>query len=136
MKVLVDTSVWSQVFRRQIDKNANNALRSQLKELIEEQRAEIIGPIRQELLSGIRTSQQYLLLLEKLRAFKDLIISRADWERAAEMANICRAEGIQGSHTDFLICSVSERNHLSIFTADCDFNRYAEKLPILLFSPP
>ncbi len=133
MKILVDTSVWSQVLRRNSNGKSKQIEGLKLLELIQEQRVEIIGPVRQELLSGIRANKQFLELQEKLRAFVDLDIQSIDYERAAEMANICRGEGVQGSHIDFLICSVSERYHLSIFTTDRDFILYAKHLPILLF---
>jgi predicted nucleic acid-binding protein len=74
MKVLIDTSVWSLALRRTDKKKEKSTQAAVLMELIEEERAEIIGPIRQELLSGIRTSEQYLVLREKLRAFKDIEI--------------------------------------------------------------
>lgn len=130
MKVLIDTSIWSKVLRRQ---KHDHALSVQIDELIDEQRVEIIGPIRQELLSGIRNPQQFQFLKEKMRAFVDLELHTSDYERAAEMANNCRSQGIQGSSVDFLICSVSEQRHLAIFTADRDFEMYAKYLPIKLF---
>ncbi len=86
-----------------------------LYELIAEERVEIIGSIQQELLAGISSAKQYLILRDKLRAFTDIEIRSEDFERSAEMANTCRSFGIQGSHTDFLICSFSEKYHLSIF---------------------
>ncbi|MBA3237453.1 MAG: PIN domain-containing protein [Parachlamydiaceae bacterium] len=135
MKILVDTGVWSEALRRKSKENEVSHVATTLIELIEEQRVEIIGPIRQELLSGIRIKHHYLALRDKLRNFTDIILLSRDYERAAEMSNICRSEGIQGSPTDFLICSVSERHHLSIFTMDRDFSHYAKHLPILLFPP-
>jgi hypothetical protein len=55
-----------------------------------------------------------------------------DFERAAEQLTACRIRGIQGSNTDFLICAVSERLDLSIFTTDDDFTHFSEHLPIRL----
>ena len=52
MKVLVDTSVWSQVLRR--GEPENEPRERELRELLREGRAVLMGPIRQELLSGIR----------------------------------------------------------------------------------
>ena len=56
MMVLVDTSVWSLALRR---KPSNLGARDQahseaLRELVREGRVQIVGPVRQELLSGIR----------------------------------------------------------------------------------
>jgi hypothetical protein len=57
MSVLVDMSVWSLVLRRKGPKN--NAHAKELEKLIVESEAQIIGPIRQEILSGIREQKQF-----------------------------------------------------------------------------
>ena len=130
MKVLVDTSVWSLALRR--DRPAENALVGEFAELIDEQRVVMIGPVRQELLSGIRNAAQFDRLREHLQAFPDLALTVADFERAAEFFNLCRSQGVQGSNTDFLICAVAANRKLAILTADQDFVLFAEHLPIHL----
>ena len=94
----------------------------------------MIGPIRQELLSGIKERAQFERLREHLRAFLDLPVTTEDHEEAATFFNQCRDRGIQGSNTDFLICAIAARNGFSIFTTDDDFAHFAEVLPILLYS--
>jgi predicted nucleic acid-binding protein len=133
MKVLVDTSTWSLALRRG-DKSANKQTRQVLAELISDSLVEIIGPIRQELLTGIKSKKQFDELRHKLSAFNDLRLYTADFELAAQFANTCRQKGIQGSHTDFLICAVSANNNLSILTYDKDFNLFAKHLPLKLHS--
>ena len=97
MKVLVDTSVWSLSLRkRKLTGKEENTV-SELKELIHELRVEMIGAIRQELLSGIPDNEKYEVLRDKLRAFDDLPLTRSDFERAAEFFNQCRKRGIQGN---------------------------------------
>lgn len=128
MNVLVDTSVWSLVLRRGTEKTAPEA--RQLHELIAGRRVQMIGPIRQELLSGIRGQSQFKTLEARLSAFPDLPILTDDYIAAAHFFNTCRAEGIQGSNTDFLICAVAARNRLSIYTTDKDFTRFADHVPI------
>ena len=130
MKVLVDTSVWSLALRR--DRPVDNALVREFAELIDEQRVVMIGPVRQELLSGIRSAAQFDRLRGNLRDFPDLVLTAGDYERAAEFFNLCRSQGIQGSNTDFLICAAAANHHLAILTADQDFVRFAEHLPIHL----
>ena len=129
MKVLVDTSVWSLAFRRRAP--AHQAV-DELRRLIDHGRAAILGPIRQEILSGIRETGMFERLRDHLRAFSDEPISEADYERAAACFNTCRARGLQGSSTDFLLCAVAERHRLPILTTDEDFIRYARVLPIEL----
>jgi len=61
MKVLVDTSVWSLALRRrrEVLNSAEKSVVAELTVLIQEGRAGIIGLIRQELLSGLKTMEQY-----------------------------------------------------------------------------
>jgi predicted nucleic acid-binding protein len=94
---------------------------------------EIIGPIRQELLSGIRSEDQYEKLRKHLAAFPDLEIRTEVYEMAAKFYNLCRSKGVQGSNIDFLICAVAVKKQLAIFTTDNDFRSYAKHLPIVLF---
>jgi len=133
MNVLVDTSVWSLAFRRARASSRGDAhVVEELAELVQEGRALLIGPIRQELLSGITDAGQLKNLRNRLRAFSDLNIQGIDYERAAEFSNTCRQAGVQGSHIDFLICSVAAGNGASIFTTDKDFRRYAKYIPVAL----
>jgi predicted nucleic acid-binding protein len=136
MNVVVDTSVWSLAFRRARSPSQSDAqVVVELTELIQEGRALLMGPIRQELLSGISDAGQFKNLRDRLRAFNDLNISGPDHERAAEFSNVCRHEGVQGSHIDFLICSVAEANGASILTRDKDFKRYAKHIPVTVHEP-
>lgn len=136
MNVLVDTSVWSLAFRRARASSRGDAhMVEELAELIQEGRALLMGPIRQELLSGLSDAGQFINLRDRLRAFNDLSIHGSDCERAAEFSNTCRQAGIQGSHVDFLICSVAAGNGASIFSTDKDFMSYAKLIPITLHEP-
>lgn len=133
MIVLVDSSVWSAALRRTArESSATAALCGELAELIREQRVAIIGPVRQELLSGIRAPEQFDRLRTHLEAFRDLPLDERDHELAAQMFNRCRASGVQGSNTDFLICAVAKRRRLAIFTTDRDFERFAGLLDLRL----
>jgi predicted nucleic acid-binding protein len=134
MKVLVDTSVWSLALRRR--GRPNDPAVGELRSLIDEGRVALIGPIRQELLSGIRTSDAFERLRDHLQPFSDERLETADFERAAEHFNTCRAQGVQGSSTDFLICAAAERRKLPILTTDADFSRFADILPIRLHGRP
>jgi predicted nucleic acid-binding protein len=107
----------------------------ELAELIREGRAAMLGPVRQELLSGVPTTLHYETLRGHLRAFPDLALEPEDYEEAAAFFNRCRAKGIQGSNTDFLICAAAARRRFAILTTDSDFAHYAELLPIALHSP-
>ena len=133
MNVLVDTSVWSLALRRRRLMQAPETL--ELAELVKEGRVSLLGPVRQELLSGIVDEKQYTVLRDHLRAFPDIELDPADYEEAATFFNRCRARGVQGSNTDFLICAVAARRQLGILTTDDDFRHFAKLLPIRLHAP-
>ncbi|MDH3976733.1 MAG: PIN domain-containing protein [Deltaproteobacteria bacterium] len=130
MKVLVDTSIWSLALRRK--ESAYDPLVRELEELIREFRVHIIGPVRQEILSGIRSKEQFENLKKHFRSFPDMELHEADYECAAEFFNIARKKGIQGSNTDFLICAAANRYGMTIFTNDKDFTLFQKCLPVKL----
>lgn len=130
MKVLVDTPIWSYALR--IRKKEYQHEIEQLESLIKDQRALIIGPIRQEILSGYSDFNKFKKIKEKLSYFENAPIQDSDYESAAEMCNQCRNKGIQGSHIDFLICAVANRMDVPIFTTDKDFFHYKKILSIKL----
>ena len=133
MNILVDTSVWSLALRRQRPTRAPETF--ELAELVREGRVFLLGPLRQELLSGITEEKQYTLLRDHLRAFPDVELEPDDYEEAATFFNRCRARGVQGSNTDFLICAAAARRQLGILTTDADFRHFAKLLPIRLHAP-
>ncbi len=133
MRVLVDTSVWSLALRKKTVRD--DLVIAELSALIRETRVAIIGPIRQEILSGISNHAQYNRLRDTLRSFEDSPIETEDYEFAAQLFNHYRNRGIQGSHVDFLICAVSVRNNFPIFTLDGDFKHFQKHVEIKLHGP-
>ncbi len=132
MRVLVDTTIWSLALRRKGRGRDEQALVDQLTELINEARAVLVGPVRQEVLSGIRDRAAFELVRERLEPFDDLAIEQVDYVEAARLFNVCRGKGVQGSHIDFLICAVAMRHGVAVFTTDRDFARYAGHVDVVL----
>lgn len=130
MSVLVDTSIWSLALRR---KTAPSSQEETLTHLIFDGLVKIIGPIRQELLSGIPDRAQFEALRSRLSYFPDTPINTSDFELAADYFNTCLKNGVQGSHIDFLICAVAVANGFQIYTTDKDFLNFRNILPIRLF---
>jgi predicted nucleic acid-binding protein len=133
MKIIVDTSVWSLALRRDASESLGPV--QELSHLIRDHRVQMIGPIRQEILSGIRSESQFGKLQKHLESFPDLPIHTEDYVAAAKFFNRCRSEGVQGSNTDFLICAVAVSNRFSIFTTDKDFELFSKHLAIVLHKP-
>ncbi len=133
MKIIVDTCIWSLALRR--NTVTDILYIEELKNLIEEIRVQFIGPIRQELLSGIKSKKQFDTLKLHLEAFPDIELEAKDYELAAEFFNAARKKGIQGSNTDFLICAISSRHKMPIMTTDKDFSNFQSVFPVSLHVP-
>ena len=134
--VLIDTSVWSLAFRKRKLTSDDKKLIEYLMFLIRNQYAIMIGPVRQEILSGISDENKFVELKNALETFSDFHITTEDYETAAEFYNRCRSAGIQGSHIDYLICSVAHNNDFLILTLDKDFFNYKKYLDIQLIDIP
>lgn len=105
-------------------------LTQKVKDLIDDGRVSIIGPIRQELLSGISNTKQFNQLKSVLAAYEDIPLTTEHFVKAAEFSNTCRSKGVQGSTIDFLICAVACSENVLIMTTDDDFCSYKKYVPI------
>lgn len=118
-RVLIDTNVWSAFLRR---KNpADDVLRKNLFELVESSRACIIGPIRQEVLSGIREVEKFQRLREYLEGFEDEEVTTEDYVEAARIRNLCSANGIATCSIDMTMVAFVINRKYQIYTRDNDF---------------
>jgi len=104
-----------------------------LAEVIRDGRAQLVGVVRQELLSGIREEERFRKLRDYLRAFDDPPLETGDHEQAAQMHNRCRARGIAGPEIDFLVCAMASRRNWQIFTTDQNFERYSRVLGLKMY---
>ena len=126
---LVDTCIWSETLRK---KRPDPVICEQLAKMLRNLQAVLIGPVRQEIISGISDDAKFAKLKERLSFLPDVPITTPDYELAAQYSNMCRRKGIQGSAVDFLICAVAVRHEFIIYTVDGDFEHYKTVLPIHL----
>lgn len=99
-----------------------------LMEAIKDGRAAIIGPIRQEVLSGIKHEVQFRRLRAALQGFPDVPLYRYHFEEAARLFNLCQGKGVACGSTDILICAVAAREGFKLLTSDRGLKRCAEVL--------
>jgi predicted nucleic acid-binding protein len=120
MKTLIDTCIWSLALRRNRSQlsEVENGLVSQLNQLIQSRSARIIGPIRQELLSGIRDAARFSELERLMDPFRDEEILPNDHVEAARLFNLSRSKGVESGPIDILLCAVSIRLDYGILTND------------------
>ena len=131
--ILVDTTIWSKAYRRKKIADKDQVIVKELQNILELEEEVLIGPVRQELLSGISNKDVFNNLMIKLSGFNNYEVQLIDHDLAAEYFNVCLNRGIQGSQTDYLICAIAYRYDLEIFTEDADFNNYEKHLPIKLY---
>jgi predicted nucleic acid-binding protein len=132
VKIIVDTDVWSEAFRKHGEKSS---FVQELRSLIEEGRVQLIGPIRQEILCGLKSDKQFKRMEEHLSCFPEKLIGSEEYVLAAKFFNLCRSKGVQGSNTDFLICACSVSWGFPILTKDKDFQLFKKYLPCELLKP-
>ncbi len=107
---------------------------AELAELVSEGRARIIGIVRQELLSGIKSQSQFGQLQQTLRSFRTNPSAPPTTIRSLGQQPLPQ-RGIAVAVTDMLLCALSELRGWPIFTSDSDFRRYATVLAINLHEP-
>jgi predicted nucleic acid-binding protein len=130
VKVIIDTCVWSRFLRR--DRPVSDSIAAEVGRLVRAEAVELIGPVRQELLSGAQPAGGFAQLRDYLRFYPNLPLNEEDDEMAASFYNELRQRGVQGTGTDLIICAASVRRGLKIFTTDTDFTHYARHIPIKL----
>ena len=90
--------------------------------------AVIIGPIRQEILSGIPEPVRFEKIRDALAAFPEEPLTSADFEEAARMCNLCRSRGVASGAVDILLCAVAQRRSWTILTSDNGLKRCIKTL--------
>jgi hypothetical protein len=99
-----------------------------LRAAIQDGRVTIIGPIRQEVLSGIQDLAQFHKLQAALAAFQDEPLTTPLFVEAARLFNLCRSRGVECGLTDILICAVAVHMQCAILTSDQGLRRCIEVL--------
>ncbi len=127
----MDTCVWSLSLRRKDPNRLSEEEQrwlAQLREVIQDNRAAIIGPIRQEILSGIRDRAQFAKTESLLEPFLSEETTAADYIEAARLFNLCRDHGIECGPIDIVVCAAAIRLGYEVLTYDRGMLRCIEAL--------
>jgi len=100
----------------------DEVLRKNMRALIDEGKVAIIGPIRQEVLTGIKSEKQFELMQDYLTTFEDATITTEDYELAAKNANKLRSKGISTGNVDVLIVTFCQKHDIEVYSKDKDFD--------------
>ena len=125
--IVLDTSILSLVFRRpHRDAGDEPPVVAALRKLIvDDAPLAVPGIVLQELLSGVRSREQFRKLRSAMAGFPVLSAGEADHVRAARIGNACRGHGVACSTVDALIAAQTVEGKGRLFTTDTDFERIA-----------
>ena len=131
--ILVDTSILSLAFRRRVKKSPESPQVQILRRLVEQDQPVVVpGIVLQELLSGVRTENEYERLQDLMEGFPLMLATREHHLEAARIANTCRQKGVSISPVDCLIAAMAIQAKSQLFTVDEDFKRVALYCDLLL----
>ena len=123
--VLVDTSVWIAVFRR------NKPI--DLEQYVDFDEVVTCLPVIQEVLQGFRRQTDFLIARESMMALPavEAPLHREVFLQAAELYRTARRQGITvRSSVDCLIAACALRNSLKVLHMDRDFRLLAKIAPL------
>jgi predicted nucleic acid-binding protein len=123
--VLVDTSVWIEVFRK--------PTRLQLESVVELDEIVTCLPVVQEVLQGFRDERAFRLARESMLAFPivESPLRSEVFEEAAQLYRLARRAGVTvRSGVDCLIAACALRHGLPVFHDDRDFSLLAQVSPL------
>ena len=124
--IVVDTSVLSLAFRRKAIPAPEDAKVRTFRRLVSESMQVVIpGIVLQELLSGVRTSDEFRRLRQILDGFPVLLATHGHHVTAARITNACIQAGVVVSAVDCLIAAITIENKARLLTSDRDFARMA-----------
>ena len=134
MALLVDTSVWSLLLRRDRPPAVPEveALRSALRG---DESVVTTGVVILELLYGIVSESVAAELAARLRVLPFLTPTFDDHVHAAELRTRLRSRGVQIGSADALLVQLAIAGGHTLLTTDADFRHAAAHIPLRLWTP-
>mgnify|MGYP002638195951 CR=1 FL=1 len=120
-RVLADTCAWIDFFN-----NRGTPLAKVLEEHLIQGDVYTCGIVKYELVQGLKSSQEEVLLLEALRALDHLEMTESLWYDAGRLSASLRKEGVTLPLSDILIATLAMERGLSVLTVDRHFNQIAD----------
>ena len=115
--VLVDTCIWIPFFNRPQSRE-----KRALDELLDDDRAALIGPVLTEILLGFRRDDQADWVASELRGLQYLPVTWNDWRAAAKLGRGLIATGHVLPQTDLVLATVALARNYEVFTNDPHFD--------------
>jgi predicted nucleic acid-binding protein len=126
-KVLIDTSVWIDFFRKK------EPHYSAVSELIDEDSICCIGIVLAELLQGAKSEKELGTLKEFLHVFDFLPESAGKWQKAGELSFSLQRKGRTAGLSDCYIAVAAKTASAALYTLDRHFSVIEKELGLKLY---
>jgi|WetSurMetagenome_2_1015567.scaffolds.fasta_scaffold278975_2 tRNA(fMet)-specific endonuclease VapC len=126
-KIIVDTSVWIEFFRNEI-----SPVSSHLKSLLHSGRVVMTGMILAEILQGIKSGNEVILVKNSLESLPFIEINKKVWQQSGEISATLRRKGITIPLSDIIIACAALTEGFELYTIDPHF----EKIPSVKLHKP
>ena len=128
-KVLVDTSVWIEFFRKK-----GAVVSSRLREILNVGQACYLGPIAVELYQGAKTRKEIQIVDQLLENIHYVEMTRAHYHHAGIISRELARQGKTFSTIDMIIAVVALDEQLALFTLDSHFQEISKHCQLLLIT--
>lgn len=128
--VIVDTSAWIELHRR----DGSLAVKLAVRGLLDEFEAALCGPVEMEYLGGARPEER-----ERLQSWCNVLpYVRNDqklWRKAAANFSLLKKNGVTAPWNDVLIATIALENGCRVYAVDKHFTAMAPLLGFHLYQP-
>lgn len=128
-RVLVDTSVWIQFFRKK-----DSPISSRLRHYLELNQVCCTGPVVIELYQGAKAVGEIDIINQLLETVHYIEITRTHYHRAAKISFEAARKGQVFSVVDLILAVVAHDEQLKLFTLDTHFKEISRFCPLMLDS--
>jgi predicted nucleic acid-binding protein len=119
--VLIDTCIWVPFFNR-----PQSAEKRAVDELLDDDRAALVGPIVTEVLLGFRRDAQADWVASLLRGLHFFAPSWDEWRMAGSLGRQLAARGHALPLTDLVISAVALQRDVALYSSDPHFDLIAD----------
>ena len=116
-RILIDTCIWVPFFNR-----PHSQEKQEVDELLDDDRAALIGPILAEVLLGFRRDEHADWVASVLRGLHFVETTWEDWRTAARLGRRLIANGHSLPLSDLVLAAVALERDLAVYSTDPHFN--------------
>jgi tRNA(fMet)-specific endonuclease VapC len=129
-KILVDTSVWIEFFRKE-----QSAVSRKIREYLEINLVCYTGPVAIELYQGAKTKKEIEVIDHLLQVIDYIDITRAHYHHAGQISHDAARSGRIFSIVDLILTAVAHDEQLRLFSLDSHFKEISRFCPLSLEAP-